>query len=127
MRIVGAMLLWVFTLGAWAPVSAQAAESSFQTVFKDSFYGGLTGALVGGAILLFQDNPSDHLNYISRGAAIGVIAGATYGIIRTSNSLAEIEHGRFVFHIPTVETTVRAIDIKHSEIQSTIRLLTVRY
>ncbi|HEY4485847.1 MAG TPA: hypothetical protein VI702_05975 [Nitrospiria bacterium] len=127
MRKLGAMLLLVFAITTGVPSAAHAEDGSFQTVFKDSFYGGLTGALVGGAILVFRDHPGDHLNYISRGAAIGVIAGAAFGIFDVSTSLVEIEHGKVVFHFPAPETTVRAIDLKRTEVQSTLRLLTVRY
>lgn len=79
-----------------------AAENSIKTVFEDAFYGGLAGALVGAALVVFTDHPSDHLDYIAYGAAGGVLVGTTYGAITTTRSLAEFENGQVKFSMPTI-------------------------
>ncbi|HBA86523.1 MAG TPA: hypothetical protein DCZ75_00645 [Geobacter sp.] len=84
-----------------------AAENTFKTFFEDAFYGGLTGGLVGGALLVFTKKPLDHLDYVGYGAAAGVIVGATYGAITTTRSLAEVENGRVRFAMPTIKPEFR--------------------
>ena len=49
-----------------------AADSALKEIFEDGFYGGLTGTLVGAALLAFTSKPGDHLDYLGVGAAIGV-------------------------------------------------------
>ncbi len=80
-------------------VPCHAAESTFKGVFTDSFYGGLTGTLVGGAILAFAKKPGDHLDYLGYGAAVGVLTGAAYGI---GKAMVEMDSGRVRFSMPTV-------------------------
>lgn len=80
-----------------------ASENPFKVACEDAIYGGLAGALVGGAFMAFTDKASDHTDYIVYGAASGVIAGAAYGLISTTTrSLAEVDHGRIKFAIPTI-------------------------
>ena len=42
-------------------------------------YGVLAGTLVGAATLAFTDKPGDNLNYIARGASLGLYAGILLG------------------------------------------------
>jgi len=79
-----------------------AADNAFKTFFEDAFYGGLTGGLVGAAVLAFTKQPGKHLDYVGYGAAGGVLVGATYGAVVTTRSLAEIENGRVRFSMPTI-------------------------
>ena len=84
------VLLVLFGLIAWTlPQKANARENDFKIVLKDGFYGGLVGALVGGAILAFKDEPGDHLDLITKGAAIGLQPGS-FGFILTMT----VEQGR---------------------------------
>lgn len=83
-------------------VPCQAAENPFVDTFQSAFYGGLVGALVGSALLVFTKHPSDHLDYIAYGGAGGVLVGAAYGLAKASKSLAEYENGKVKFAIPTV-------------------------
>lgn len=76
-------------------------------VFKDGLYGGLAGALVGGAVLAFTNDPGDHLNYIAYGAAGGVLAGTVYGIASVSRAFAEIERGRLYVNLPSPQAEFR--------------------
>lgn len=99
MRIVSSFVLAFFLFGSVVPV-VQAGDVSTEDVFKDSFYGGLVGALIGGALLVFKDNRSEHYDMIGYGAAIGVIGGAVYGLTRAGKSLAQVEKGKVVFQFP---------------------------
>ncbi len=76
-----------------------AAESTFKDIFTDSLYGGLTGSLVGAAVMVFARKPLEHLDYIGYGAAAGVLVGAAVG---TGRALMEIENGRVRLSMPTV-------------------------
>lgn len=125
-KLIGVLL--VISLIVWLyPGRAAAEENSFETVFKDGFYGGLAGALVGGAILVFRDHPGDHLNYLSYGAAIGVIVGTTFGIVSASRSMAEIDDHKVVFHLPIPNVSSVPVERVHREVITTIGLVTVRF
>lgn len=87
--------------------SCYAEENAMQTVFKDIFYGALSGGLVGAAVLAFTSHPSDHLDYIGYGAAAGALVGATYGAVTVTRSLAEIENGEVKFAMPTIRPEIR--------------------
>lgn len=99
-RIFRATTLAVTALlmAVWS-VPCQAAESTFKGIFTDAFYGGLTGTLVGGAIMAFAKKPADHLDYLGYGAAVGVLTGAAYGI---GKAMVEMDRGRVSFAVPTV-------------------------
>jgi hypothetical protein len=127
MRKIIGVLLVACLVGAWGPGRAAADENTFETVFKDGFYGGLAGALVGGAVLVFAENPKDHYIYIGYGAAIGVILGVTFGVVSATRSLAELDDHKLVFHLPMPETEVRMLDLTRREVVTSIDLLTVRF
>jgi hypothetical protein len=99
-RIFRKMTLTVtaLLLAVWS-APCHAAESTFKGIFTDAFYGGLTGTLVGGAIMAFAKRPADHLDYLGYGAAVGVLTGAAYGI---GKAVVEIDRGRVSFSMPTV-------------------------
>src|SRR5581483_10916676 len=52
-KAVGFLIL-IFMLAGLFPFQAEAAESDMKMIFTDGFYGGLAGALVGGAFLAFS-------------------------------------------------------------------------
>lgn len=86
------------------PTTAR-AEDAMQRTLRDSFYGGVIGALAGTAVLLLTDNPGDHLGYIPTGAGIGILAGAAYGVASSSvviEAAAEVENGKVAFQAPTI-------------------------
>jgi hypothetical protein len=89
-----------------------AAENGFQSIFKDAFYGGLTGGLVGAAVLAFTKRPGNHLNYMGYGAAGGVLVGAVYGTVVATRSLAEVENGKVKFAVPTIVPEFREANSK---------------
>jgi hypothetical protein len=94
--------LAVICLTGWSLPSFASQDSPFEETFKDAFYGGLTGALVGAAALAFTKKPGDHLDYLYYGAAGGVLVGATYGLVKSSKALAELENGKVHFAMPTI-------------------------
>lgn len=79
-----------------------AADSALKEIFEDGLYGGLTGTLVGAALLAFAHKPGDHLDYLGVGAAIGALGGVTYGVVKSTRALAEVEDGKVKFAIPTI-------------------------
>lgn len=83
------------------------AENMGETIFKDAFYGGLTGALVGGALMVFTKQPGKHWDYVQYGAAGGVVVGAAYGALTASRSFAEIDNGKVKFSMPTIMPELR--------------------
>jgi len=99
-RMVSMVLVAILLTVLTAP--CYAAESAFKEIFQDALYGGLTGALVGAAVMAFTHKPGDHLAYIGYGGAIGVLAGTAIGTVKTAKSLAELDHGKVLFAIPTI-------------------------
>ena len=86
---------------ASSPTSARAADFEVQTVFEDALYGGAIGALVGAGFLLISSQPSQHWDYITTGAGVGIVAGAAYGVVSSSRAFAQIEDGKMVVGVPT--------------------------
>lgn len=92
------LILAAFFSFCWS-VPCHAAGSAFEEIFKDSFYGGLTGTLVGAAVLAFTEKPGDHLDYMAYGAAVGILTGAAYGI---GKAVVEVDNGKIRFSMPTI-------------------------
>ena len=82
--------------------SAFAGDEAIREVFTDAFYGAAIGGLVGGAIMVFQTKPFDHLNYIAYGAASGVLVGTAYGLAKSARAFAEVENGNIRVAFPTI-------------------------
>jgi hypothetical protein len=82
--------------------SAFAEENTLREVFTDAFYGAAIGGLVGGAIMVFQTKPFDHVNFIAYGAASGVLVGTAYGLAKSARAFAEVENGRVKVAFPTI-------------------------
>ncbi len=101
MKIVKAMT--VTAMLALFPLQASAGDYEVQNVMDDSLYGAGVGALVGLGIALVSNRPSDHWNYITRGAGFGIIAGAGYGLFRSSKAFAEVEDGQIHLGMPSPE------------------------
>lgn len=89
-----------------------AADNPIKEIFEDAFYGGLAGGLVGAALIVFTDKPSDHLDYIGYGAAGGVLVGAAYGAVSASRSLAEYDKGEIKFSMPTIRPEFRESSVR---------------
>lgn len=94
--ILAAVVLTVSSTPGWA------ADNAFRNIFEDALYGGLAGTLVGGALLAFTSKPGNHLDYLSFGAAAGVLAGSAYGVTMSVKSLVAVEDGNLQFALPTI-------------------------
>jgi len=92
--IVAAAFLTVSSL------PASAGDKGMRTTFDNAIYGGLTGALVGAAMMIFASEPEDHLDSIAYGFGGGVILGTAYGTWRSTTASIEINDGKMAFHLP---------------------------
>jgi len=97
LRSISLVLSVVFFV-CWS-VPCRAAENVFKEVLTDSLYGGLSGTLVGAAVMAFAKRTGDHLDYMAYGAATGVLVGAAYGIGR---AVVEMDKGKVTLSVPTV-------------------------
>jgi hypothetical protein len=106
-----------------------AQDPAVVDIFKDGFYGGLAGALVGAAALAFTSEPEDHLNYMAIGAGVGVIAGTAYGIYSATQAMAEIEGSRTVWHLPTPQIVQKdsSLIVKSREVEYQVTLLRIHF
>jgi hypothetical protein len=93
-------------------VPCSAADSAFRDLFDNALYGGLVGTLVGGALLVFTNKPSDHLDYLSIGAASGVLAGVAYTVARPAKSLLAFENGNVKIAVPSVTPEIQGNSAK---------------
>ena len=105
---------------------AAAGQGAMQRTFQNAFYGGLVGALVGGALLIFQDKPEEKLEYISYGFGAGVLVGAAYGVVKSTKALAEIEGGKLNLAVPSIKTGSKSVAGK-KYVELSADLLSVRF
>ncbi|MBI5017811.1 MAG: hypothetical protein HZB55_20255 [Deltaproteobacteria bacterium] len=99
-KALAALTLTACLLGA----TASQAELRMEVIFKDTAYGALTGALVGGAAMVFTSKPGDHWMYLAYGGAAGAIAGALYGVYESTTAVAEYDQGTLYLAMPTIRT-----------------------
>lgn len=108
---------------------AMAADDAMERTLRDSLYGGLIGALLGTAIVFLTDDPGDNLEYVPTGAAIGILAGAAYGIGRSTvrmSSAAEIDRdGTVTFGFPAISSE-KVYDEKLGEVETIEKIELVR-
>jgi len=93
-------------------VPCSADDSAFRELFDNALYGGLVGTLVGGALLVFTHTPSDHLDYLSIGAASGVLAGVAYTAVKPAKSLIAIENGNVKIALPAITPELQGNNAK---------------
>ncbi|MFQ5597551.1 MAG: hypothetical protein ACE5GK_05815 [Nitrospiria bacterium] len=121
--VVAAILVSI--LSTLLPSQASAQNNGVMEVLESSFYGGLTGTLVGAAFLAFRDKPGDHLKDLRVGAGVGVILGTVYGIAKTaSRSFAEINDGMLSFHVPRLKLD---IDASEHSVRGSVDLLNISF
>ncbi len=121
MRIIIALFVMLYAAGNSSVSFAE--ENAMEEVFRDGFYGGLAGALVGGAILAFKDEPGDHLNYIAYGAATGVLVGTVYGLASVSRAFAEVENGKVYVNLPLPHAGISRAGMDRYEVSYSLSLL----
>ncbi len=100
---VSLLLVALFVFSLVVPVAAQAGDGSVRDIFADGFYGGLLGVLVGGAAMLLTDKASDHKEYLTTGAGVGVMLGVAYGVAKESRAFAEIKPDGVQVGWPTLQ------------------------
>ncbi len=103
-RKIFAVLL-IFSVFSLSATTVRAEEDTLHRTLTDALYGGIIGALLGGAIMALNKQPGKHLTFIPTGAAIGVIAGTTWGVATSAGvvqSVGELENNKFKFNVPTV-------------------------
>ena len=89
--------------------TCQASES--EKMFNDVAYGGAVGALVGFGALLLSTSPKENLDYISKGAGVGIILGAAYGIFDNTTALIISEDGDVSLNAPMPQLFINGKDI----------------
>jgi len=94
------VLLVAATL-AFAPMQASAGDYEVANVMDDALYGAGVGAMVGLGIMLISKKPTSHWDYVTKGLGIGIIAGAAYGVYRSSKAFAQIEDGEIQLGFPS--------------------------
>ncbi len=124
MKKLTIVVLLVTMVLVLAPAQVKAQQNAMKEVLETSFYGGLTGTLIGAAFLAFRDKPGDHLDDLRIGAAAGVIFGALYGIAKTTKAFAQIDDGRFTFHVPTIQFDV---DRRDKSLRGSLELLQIPF
>jgi hypothetical protein len=82
-------------------------ENPVLTIAKATFWGGVAGALVGGALALIADD--NHWDYIKWGIAGGVLGGCAFGVYHVmtrpsaKSSLLETDGDGLALNLPTLE------------------------
>jgi hypothetical protein len=97
---------------------------------RNSLYGGGVGALVGAAFLAFVDNPSDHVDFITTGAAAGVLIGAIWGAYDSSTAYVSLEGGKIHMAMPAPvlrRDYVSSADHRRRDTMVSTRLLAARF
>lgn len=114
------------------PVTARADDIALERVLRNALYGGALGAVVGAALLAFKDHPGDHLEFVTVGAASGVLVGVAWGMYDSAsrNPYVMLEHGRVHAALPAPEVVTwapSAADRGRRETLVTTRLVGVRF
>ncbi len=129
-RPFGALvLLMTLMLAAGSVPDAQAEDIALRKVLANATAGGAIGALVGTAILAFADHPGDKLEFITTGAALGVLAGVGWGFYDSSRSYVSYEDGRFSVAMgqPVVERVDRGADRQSGGVMVVSKLVAVGF
>jgi hypothetical protein len=121
--------MWV---GLAAPPEAAAQDIALQKIMRNGAYGGIVGAMLGGALLAFVHKPADHLDFITTGAAAGVLVGVAWGIYdsSTTNPYVMLEGGQVhaSFSVPRVTRDAPSFaDATRRETVVAARLVGVRF
>ncbi|MBE9504385.1 MAG: hypothetical protein IME96_09440 [Proteobacteria bacterium] len=120
--VVMVMLTMILTTS----LPAFAGGGQMRNALQDAWYGGLLGGLVGGAALIFREDPEDHLEYIAYGFGAGVILGTAYNLASSSGALAEVEDGKVIIGMPTPKTAI-VVAGDHKALQVSTDLVRLRF
>ena len=134
MRVaVVALVLCVVTAvssSAQVTVERQGDENPVVTIAKSVMWGGLAGAVLGGAVaLIAEENEEDIVKWFFVG---GTFAGLGYGIYhvstreKPSSALLRIDGDGLDWNVPSV-TFARELDSKNRGLRGTVTLVGVRF
>ena len=127
-KLIIAVLILLFTVSA-IPSRVFAADDGLvmRNVMRDTFFGGVVGALIGAGFMLMREKPEDHLNYIAFGAGAGIIAGAAIGMSASTRALAEIEGNKITLNVPELKTDLNRYDGERLEVSGSVDILRYRF
>lgn len=94
-------VLLVTAMLAFAPAQASAGDYEVANVMDDALYGAGVGGLVGLGFMLLSTSPTSNWNYLTQGIGVGIIAGAAYGVYRSSRAFAQVEDGQINLGMPS--------------------------
>ena len=100
-------VLLVVSMLAFVPAKASAGDFEVANVMDDALYGAGVGGLVGLGLMLLSTNPTNNWNYLTQGIGVGIIAGAAYGVYRSSRAFAQIEDGQMNLGMPTPQFSLQ--------------------
>ncbi|MCF6208158.1 MAG: hypothetical protein L3J61_02065 [Ghiorsea sp.] len=100
-------ILLVAAMLAFVPAKASAGDYEVANVMDDALYGAGVGGLVGLGLMLLSTNPTNNWNYLTQGVGVGIIAGAAYGVYRSSRAFAQVEDGQMNLGIPTPQFSLQ--------------------
>lgn len=109
-RAVVVLLMVVFLSSLLPLPKARAQSGDMEFLLRDTFYGSLIGAFIGGLVLLTAENESDHLDYLVFGGLAGAVGGLGYGIYSMNQPLVEIERNRVVVGIPSIQGKTPSVE-----------------
>jgi len=92
---------------AFVPAKASAGDYEVANVMDDALYGAGVGGLVGLGLMLLSTSPTSNWNYLTQGVGVGIIAGAAYGVYRSSRAFAQVEDGQINLGMPTPQFAVQ--------------------
>ena len=89
------------------PAKASAGDYEVANVMDDALYGAGVGGMVGLGLMLLSTNPTNNWDYLTKGIGVGIIAGAAYGVYRSSRAFAQVEDGQINLGLPTPQLAVQ--------------------
>jgi len=100
-------VLLVAAILAFVPAKASAGDYEVANVMDDALYGAGVGGLVGLGLMLVSNSPTSHWDYLTKGIGIGIIAGAAYGVYRSSRAFAQVEDGQINLGMPSPQFSLQ--------------------
>ena len=100
-------VLLVVAMLAFVPAKASAGDYEVANVMDDALYGAGVGGLVGLGLMLISSSPTNNWDYVTQGIGVGIIAGAAYGVYRSSRAFAQVEDGQINLGMPTPQFSLQ--------------------
>jgi len=101
------ILLLSMALLALPLQQARAGDYEVANVMDDALYGAGVGGMVGLGMMLLSNSPTSHWDYLTKGIGVGIIAGAGYGVYRSSHAFAQVEDGKIHLGVPMPQVAWR--------------------